>query len=165
MRMLTLVLLVMSAVAPGRSGFAVRDLTTLKFDHANVLGEGFVSRVDSARMTLACLTCADAPAIDVLLGRQTDGTEERVRTGTTTVAMLDSICRSRSPSCRITGVSVAPAVGWISSYRSGGQSANTVIVLRDGDLLTIRSLARDSAAARRNADRLTRELVPTIVGK
>lgn len=165
MRFLTLLLLAIGAASAPPAGFAIRNLTALEFEPAKLLGDGFISRVDSARLTLACLSCTGSPAIDVLIGRQNDGTEERVRTGKTTMARLDSMCRSRDRSCRIEGLTVPPAVGWISSYRIGAQSANTVIVLRGGDLLTIRSLASDSAVARRNADRLVTALVPKIVGK
>ncbi len=165
MRVLLLLLAAAGVSGAVPDGFAVRNLTTLKFDASAVLGGDFVSRADSARLTLMCATCTGAPAIDVLLGRQADGTEERVRDGTTTFARLDSLCHARNASCRIEGLRVAPAVGWISSYRLGAQSANTVIVLRGGDLLTIRSMASDSAASRRYADRLIETLVPMIVGR
>jgi hypothetical protein len=146
-------------------GFAIHDLRTVESETVTLLGTGFVAKVDSARLTLICSSCTGAPMVDILLGRQTDGTEARVRAGTTTFVRLDSLCRSRNPSCRIAGLHVDPAVGWISSYRTGEQSAHTVIVLRDGDLLTIRSLASDSVAARHNVDRLVTTLVPKIVGR
>ncbi|MCC7054612.1 MAG: hypothetical protein IT355_15180 [Gemmatimonadaceae bacterium] len=146
------------------TGFAIHDLTQAGFDPAAQLGAGYVARTEPARLTMLCAECAGAPMLDVRLGRQDDGTEGRVRAGTTTMADLEAVCRSRSPSCRIEAVRVAPAVGWMSSYRFGEQYAHTVIVLRDGDLLTIRSLAADSVVARRNADLLVARLVPAIVG-
>lgn len=59
---------------------------------------------------------------------------------------------------------MAPAVGWISLYRTGAMSGATAIVLRDGELLTIRSLAGDAATASRNARILVEALAPRIVG-
>jgi hypothetical protein len=165
MRMIVIALLLIGAGSAGVDGFAVQNLTRLKFDVTKALGAGYISRVDSARLTIGCLSCAGAPAIDVLLGRQTDGTEERVRAGTTTIAQLDSMCRARSASCRVQGLRVAPAVGWISSYRFGQQCANTAVILRGGDLLTIRSVATDSATARRHAEQLIEKLVPLVVGR
>jgi hypothetical protein len=163
---LALAILTVSTLAsPPDPGFAIKDLRKLKGNVATVLGPGYIARVDSARITLMCASCAAAPAIDVLLGRQNDGTEARVRAGTTTIAQLDSTCRSRSPTCRIAALRVTPAVGWISGYRFGSQFANTVVVIRDGDLLTVRSIASDSATARRNADRMVARVVPLIVGR
>jgi hypothetical protein len=145
-------------------GFAHHDLTKLPVDPAAVLGEGFEARADSARVLMTCPGCAGAPIAEIRLGRQDDGTEARVRAGTTTPATLEGLCRQRDPACRIQGLDVSPAVGWMSSYRLGEQSAHTVIVLRDGDLLTIRSISTDAAVARRNAEMLVSKLVPVIVG-
>lgn len=147
------------------TGFATHDLTRLRFDPARTLGAGYLARVERDRMTLMCSSCAGGPMLDIRLGRQDDGTEGRVRAGTTTMAELETLCQMRSPSCRITLVRVAPAVGWMSSYRIGEQFAHTVIVLRDGDLLTLRSMAGDSTVARRNVDALVARLVPMVVGQ
>ena len=147
------------------TGFATHDLTRVRFDATRALGAGYLARVEPQRMTFVCGECKGGPMLDVLLGRQDDGTEGRVRAGTTTMAELEAICQMRSPSCRIALVRVAPAVGWMSSYRLGAQFAHTVVVLRDGDLLTIRSIAGDSTVARRNADALVARLVPMVVGK
>jgi hypothetical protein len=145
-------------------GFAVSDLSTLSVDPAALLGEGHVARAEPARLSLACLGCADLPAVDVLLGRQDDGTEGRVRSGETTVADLQALCRSRDPTCRIEALDVAPAVGWISAHEGAGGPGSTAIVLRDGDLLTIRSLAGDVATARANAEAVIAGLGPLIIG-
>lgn len=147
------------------SGFAHHDLTKLPVDPAAVLGEGFEARADSARVLMTCAGCAGAPIVDIRLGRQDDGTEARVRAGTTTPATLEGLCRQRDPACRIEGLDVSPAVGWMSSYRIGNQSAHTIIVLRDGDLLTIRVLSTTPGIARTNADLLVAKLVPVIVGR
>lgn len=145
-------------------GFAVRDLATVADEAKTALGGGYAARADAARLTLLCTACAGAPMIDVLLGRQADGTEERVRSGQTPIARLEALCRQRDPECRLTGLLVAPAVGWISTFRMGSMSGATAIVLRDGDLLTIRSLAGDAATASRNARTLVERLAPRIVG-
>ncbi|MFF8800849.1 MULTISPECIES: hypothetical protein [unclassified Methylobacterium] len=145
-------------------GFAVRDLTAIASKAKAALGSGYAARAEAARLTLVCTACEGSPMIDVLLGRQADGTEERVRSGQTPIARLEALCRQRSPECRVTGLSVAPAVGWISRYRMGTMSGATAILLRDGDLLTIRSLAGDEATASRNARTLVEALGPRIVG-
>jgi hypothetical protein len=160
----SLLLLAASMLQQRADRFAITDLTALRAQPVPLLGRGFIARTDSARITFTCPSCIGTPIVDVLLGRQDDGTEGRVRSGVTSFTTLDSLCRSRNPSCTVSGLKVSPAVGWISSYRLGTQSANTVVVLRGGDLLTIRSIAEDSAVARRNADRLVARLVPRVVG-
>lgn len=158
-------LLGLAPLPAGAEGFAVRDLGTLAADAKAVLGGRYAARAEAARLTLMCPECEGAPMIDVLLGRQADGTEERVRSGATPIARLEALCRQRNPECRLTGLSVAPAVGWISLYRMGAMSGATAVVLRDGDLLTIRSLASDEATASRNARILVETLAPRIVGR
>jgi hypothetical protein len=160
----TLLALLLASSAPLPPGFAIRDLTKVPFDAAATLGGGYLSRVEADRMTLMCSDCAGRPVIDVRIGRQEDGTEGRVRDGTTTMAQLESTCKAREPSCRIEALRVAPAVGWMSSYRFGEQFSHTIVVLRDGDLLTIRSMSEDPVTARRNADALVGSLVRTVVG-
>jgi hypothetical protein len=154
----------LAPVSAWAEGFALRDLTGLEPAAKSALGGRFAARAEAARLTLLCAACEGSPMIDVLLGRQADGTEGRVRSGETPIASLEALCRQRDPECRLTGLSVAPAVGWISLYRMGSMSGATAIVLRDGDLLTIRSLAGDAATASRNARTLVQALVPRIVG-
>lgn len=158
------VLLGLAPMTARAEGFVIRDLTALVPEAKAALGSRFAARAEATRLTLLCAECEGSPMIDVLLGRQADGTEERVRAGQTTVAGLEAVCRQRDPECRLTGLSVAPAVGWISRYRMGSMSGATAIVLRDGDLLTIRSLAADAATASRNARTLVQALAPRIVG-
>lgn len=146
-------------------GLAKPDLTQLAFDRS-VLSVGvWIDRAESDRMTLLCMGCDHAPVLDVKIGRQDDGTEDRVRSGETTIAMLEQNCIARDPGCRIEALDVSPAVGWLSSYQIGSQYAHTIVVLRDGDLLTIRSLADDAVTARVNADAAVTTIVPQVVGQ
>lgn len=145
-------------------GLATKDLTSVGQAAASALGSGFQTRAEPQRMTLFCTTCAGAPAVDVLIGRQADGTEERVRSGATSLADLQRICQARSPQCTIAGLEVAPAVGWISDYPLGDRAGATAVIIRDGDLLTVRSLAQDPASARQAIDRLLPLIRTQIVG-
>ncbi len=152
------------ASVAGADGFAIRDLTKAT-DVTSVLGAGYVSRVEPDRTSFFCTECAGLPMIDVLIGRQTDGTEGRLRSGETTIADMQALCQARDPACTIEAVIVDPAVGYISSYRLGANFGHTMIIFRDGDLLTIRSISGDADTARRNARTLEISLVPEIVGK
>ena len=87
-------------------------------------------------------------------------------TGATPISQLERNCQARNPECRLSGLQVAPAVGWISGYPIGGSTAgSTAIILYGGDMLTIRSLASDPATARANAERLVGTIVPAILGR
>ena len=122
-------------------GFAVQDLTPFGPVLERALGAGFAHRAEGRRVTLTCPPCKGSPIVDVLLGRQADGTEARVRSGETSIAQLEALCRQRSSSCRLVALDVSPAVGWVSTYGMGSQFGSTAVVLRDGDLLTIRVIA------------------------
>lgn len=145
-------------------GFALKDLSGLPVD-GTLVGDGpYIGRAEADRLTLVCFDCPGAPQVDVQLGRQDDGTEDRVRSGETSFAKLEELCQARDPACRLDGLEVAPAVGWITRYGIAGQHGTTVVVLRGGDLLTIRVLAAEPAISREVADRLLVSLVPQIVG-
>lgn len=165
MRRIAAALACLAAVPASAEGFAVRDLKTIAADANHALGGRYATKSEPKRLILNCSDCEGAPIIDMQLGRQTDGTEGRVRSGQTSIARLESICQSRSPDCRLTGLSVLPAVGWISSYALGATGGSTAIILRDGDMLTIRSIAADRDVAARNAETIARTIVPRIVGR
>jgi hypothetical protein len=152
-----------AAVSVQAEGLAVHDLSTVTDKMKAALGPEFVARAAPNRVTLACLACAGAPMIDVLLGHQHDGTEQRVRSGETPITRLEELCREKDPTCRVAAIEAAPAVGWMSHYRMGGLRGSTAVILRDGDLLTIRSLAREADVASANAEKLIKVAVPAIV--
>lgn len=162
----TIAVTAMIAIATGATaeGLATRDLTGVGQAAALALGSGFQMRAEPQRITLVCTTCAGAPAVDVMIGRQPDGTEERVRSGATSMADLQRICQARSPQCTVAGLDVAPAVGWVSGYPLGDRAGATAVIIRDGDLVTVRSLAQDSASARQAIDRLLPLIRTQIVG-
>jgi hypothetical protein len=152
-----LVMILIAAIAPVHAqaqGFATDDLTGVEAAVTSALGRGFAGRAKTSRLTLTCSSCTGKPIIDILLGQQNDGTEKRLRSGETKVSDLERLCQQSSPECRLSALDVAPAVGWITSYPIGDNAGATAIVLQDGDLLTIRSLAKDAATARRSIDKL-----------
>ncbi|GJD58508.1 hypothetical protein [Methylobacterium dankookense] len=165
MRSLVLALPCLWAHAAQADGFAIRDLAAVADAAKAALGQGFAARAETRRLTLVCTGCAGAPMLDLLLGRQTDGTEERVRSGQTSVAQLEALCQARSPDCRVSGLAVAPAVGWVSSYAAGSGAGATAVILYGGDLLTIRGLAGSRESATRHVEALVRAVAPRIVGR
>jgi len=160
-----ILLAALAATEARADGFAVHDLSTIAEDLNAALGDGFIHRAEAGRVTLMCTTCAGQPMLDVLIGRQTDGTEERVRSGATSIERLEAICKEREPSCRLSALDVAPAVGWISTYPIGGTAGSTVIMLRDGDMLTVRSLASDADVARGNAEKAAKAAAAKLLAQ
>lgn len=166
MRRAALVATAMLAAAGAHAHrLAVKDLRTVERAVTEALGPGFVGRAAPTRIDLICSSCAGEPIVGIRIGTQDDGTEQRVRAGRTTMADLERICRARSPECRITALDVAPAVGWVSSYPVGDGAGATAVVIRDGDLLTIRSIATDATSARANIDKLMPLVNNRIVGR
>lgn len=143
-------------------GFASRDLTGMAGQLSQALGAGTQARTAPQRLTLTCDTCAGAPVVDVMIGRQTDGTEQRVRSGETTIAELEKLCQARSPGCRMSALQVAPAVGWVSSYPMGAQQGSTAVIMRDGDMLVVRAVSADASVARRTCEKMVAALGPVI---
>ena len=156
--------LLLSATAGHAEGFAITGLTRAP-DSIPVLGEDYVSRVEADRITYVCLGCKSAPMIDVLMGKTRDGTEGRIRSGQTTMARMQALCQSRDPNCKIEALQVEPAVGYISTYALGSTFGHTMVIMRDGDMLTIRSICNDAKTARENARLLELNLIPAIVGQ
>jgi hypothetical protein len=144
-------------------GFAIKDLTKAP-DVASDMGADYISSVEADRITLACLGCPGNPMIDILIGQTTDGTEGRIRSGETTFKKMEELCQSREPACVLEGIDVAPAIGYRSYYPLGENNGSTTVIMRDGDLLTIRSLSDDAALAKSNAEKLQSLIVPSIVG-
>ena len=145
-------------------GFATHDLVSQAKDMEKAFGPDFTSRAEDGQIALSCLSCPGKPIVGIALGRQNDGTEQRVREGKTTMEQLGAQCRARDASCELTALDVAPAVGWITSYRMGSMAGATAVIIRDGDLLTIRSLSEDPAIARANAVKMT-SFAHQIIGK
>ncbi|MEM7060100.1 MAG: hypothetical protein AAF557_21165 [Pseudomonadota bacterium] len=146
-------------------GFAMKDFTQLDPDLSAFQSGAFEARSsEAARLTIICTDCSDQTVIDVQLGRSTDGTEDRYRSGETTIEMMRGICKSRNDSCELEATEVGAAVGWVTSYEAFGGWGSTTVLFLDGDLLTIRSIAagKDQAVANGSAARDT--VAPLIVG-
>ncbi|XYD10781.1 hypothetical protein R1A27_10185 [Methylobacterium sp. NMS12] len=164
MRGLLILVFGLWAQAATAQGFAVHDLTGLAEAARAALGPEATAQAEAQRLGLHCAACTGAPSIEMRIGRLTDGTEARVRSGRTTLAALEAICVKRNPDCRLSSLPAGPAVGWMSVYALDGGAGATAVILRDGDLLTIEARASDRGAAEDSARRLVRAVLPRIVG-
>jgi hypothetical protein len=149
------------------ASFQNTDLDAVGKHAQETLGPGFrAQNTNSRRVDLTCASCAVPTMVSITIGQQTDGTDERVRGGQTTMADLERLCQAREPSCRVTRADMGPAVGWISVYRNSDTfSGSTLVLIRDGNLMTVRSIAPTPEAARDNVQRLQRAVLPQIVGR
>jgi hypothetical protein len=164
-KLLLILIAPFAPVTAQAQGFATNDLTRIEAAVTSALGSGFDGKAKTNRLTLTCASCTGEPIVDVLLGRQNDGTEQRIRSGETKIADLEQLCKQRSPECRLSALEVSPAVGWITSYPIGDNAGATAIIIRQGDLLTIRSLAKDAATARRGIDKLLPVIRAHVIAK
>ncbi|MEL6060516.1 MULTISPECIES: hypothetical protein [unclassified Methylobacterium] len=146
-------------------GFAVHDLTPLAEDARRALGKDATVQAQPYQLLLTCPGCDGAPTVALQLGRLSDGTEGRIRSGQTTMAALETMCVKKNPDCRLTTLPAGPAVAWITSYAFGTGAGATAIVLRDGDLLTIDARSIDRGAAEDAVLGLAGKLLPRIVGR
>lgn len=164
MRLLALLL---ALTLPGMAyakGFLTRDLSGLVPAMTQALGKDYQGKMHDGKIVLHCPECAAEPIISIEPGRQTDGTEGRVRSGATKIADLEKQCQAREPQCRIAALDGGPAVGWVSAYPIFGNAGATAVLVRDGDLLMVRSIATDAATARGNLDKLMPEIRAKIIG-
>ncbi|MFS2111112.1 hypothetical protein ACCC88_15585 [Sphingomonas sp. Sphisp140] len=161
--MLALLPLMLGLALP--DGFATKNINSLDGEVLALLGPGFVSAPRPGKLAYSCPDCAGQPILGIEFGRQVDGTEGRVRSGETKIEDLQAQCQARSPECRIEALDAGPAVGWVSSYAIGEDQGATAVLIRDGDLLTIRSVANDAALARANLDKLLPLVREKIIGE
>jgi hypothetical protein len=170
-RALLLSILVLPLAAPSAAasareeGFAIDDLTPIGKKAAAALGPGYIFRAEPERVTLYCLECPGSPMIDILLGTQTDGTEARVRSGVTTIADLEQICRSRNDDCRVTALNVAPAVGWVSRYPRASGEGSTAAIILGGQMLTVRIIVSGSGTSSDLMGRVLPVLRVTVIAQ
>ena len=165
MRCLLVILLSVWSQAALAQGFAVHDLTPLAEEARNALGKDATAQAQPLQLMLTCPSCDGGPTVALQLGRLTDGTEGRIRSGKTTMAALETMCLQKNPDCRLTTLPAGRAVAWITSYAFGTGAGATAVVLRDGDLLTIDARSIDRGAAEDAVLRLAQKLLPRIVGR
>ncbi|MBE7200036.1 MAG: hypothetical protein INR70_19820 [Parafilimonas terrae] len=165
MRYLVVILCSLWSQAALALGFAVHDLTPVAEDARLALGKDATAQAQPFQLLLTCPSCDGAPTVALQLGRLTDGTEGRIRSGKTTMGALETMCVQKNPDCRLTTLPAGPAVAWITSYAFGTGAGATAIVLRDGDLLTIDARSIDRGAAEDTVLRLAQTLLPRIVGR
>jgi hypothetical protein len=162
--MLALMPLMLGLAMPAE-GFATKNINSLDAEVLALLGPGFISAPRPGKLAYSCPDCAGQPILGIEFGRQVDGTEGRVRSGETKIEDLEKQCQARSPECTLTALDAGPAIGWVSNYAIGSDRGATAVLIRDGDLLTIRSVANDADMARANLDKLLPLVREKIIGQ
>ncbi|SFM01504.1 hypothetical protein [Methylobacterium pseudosasicola] len=164
MRCLLVLLGCLIAHATQAQGFASHDLTAFVDPIKTAVGGKPTVQATPLNLALTCSPCTGSPAVEIQLGASNDGTETRVRSGVTSFAKLESLCIKQNPDCRLSALPVSPAIGWITVYALENGGGSTAVILRDGDLLTIRARADSPGHAEDSVRALTQNVVPKIVG-
>lgn len=148
-------------------GFKVTDLQMLTPDASGYQGDGtFDARATEAkRLTVFCTGCSGMTAIDVILGRNEDGTEQRYRSGETTIEKMAGLCKANNPSCELEAVEQGDAVGWVTRYSLTSAAGSTAVLFLDGDQLVIRSIASDVETAAANGAHALKTIGSQIIGR
>lgn len=148
-------------------GFKITDLQTLTPDASGYLGNGTfdAQASDAKRLTVFCTGCSGMVAVDVLLGRNEDGTEQRYRSGETTVENMANLCKANNPGCELEALAQGNAVGWVTRYSLTSGSGSTAVLFLDGDQLVIRSIAPDRETAAANGRHALKTIGAQIIGK
>ena len=165
MRFLFPVVLIGAAQMAAADGFALNNLQKVEVDNSQFAGGTYEHQKERKRIILACTTCDDLTSISVEIGRSTDGTEGRFRSGETTVEKMQNICQQRNPKCRLTRLDLGPAVGWVTQYKLGPIEGSTAVLFRDGDLLTVRTTSDSRNRTGSNMAAALDHIAPQIVGK
>ena len=151
------------AVPASAEGFRTDDLRGVRPSAPLFSGTAQVGVNERARTSYLCADCATIEGLDVILGRSTDGTEGRYRSGATTIADMAALCRRNNPSCETAALSLGGAVGWVTTYETGIGGGSTAILFQDGDTLTLRALSGSPEAARATVQRGLETLATAIV--
>lgn len=164
MRWLVVLIGCLLAQTAQAQGFASRDLTAI-VDQVRIAIDPKASvQATPLSLTMTCSPCRGSPTADIELGRLTDGTENRVRSGETSFAKLESLCIKQNPDCRLSALPASPAVGWITVYALGNGGGSTAVILRDGDLMTIQAKADSPGHAEDSVRALVQGIAARIVG-
>jgi hypothetical protein len=156
-----------SAHGAPKSGFAVTNMTQVSSEAFTIPSKTFDRRAQRDRLTFSCTNCTGVgtEGIDIIIGKSRDGTEGRLRSGRTTIADIERICRTGDPNCRVEAVKINGAVGWVTRARILGMiNASTTILYKNGDMLTIRSFSDNAEIAYSNGRAAREQLAPRIVG-
>ncbi len=149
------------------ASFQNADLDVVGNRAQAALGQDFrAQNTNRQRVDPTCESCAVPTMVSSNIGRQSDGTEGRVRNGQTTMVDLERICQSREPDCDLTRADMGGAVGWLTVWRTSDAFAgSTLTLIKDGNVMTVRSIAPTPEAARKIVARLQRAVLPQIVGQ
>jgi hypothetical protein len=164
MRWLVVLIGCLLAQTAQAQGFASRELTAI-VDQVRIAIDPKASvQATPLSLTMTCSPCRGSPTADIELGRLTDGTENRVRSGETSFAKLESLCIKQNPDCRLSALPASPAVGWITVYALGNGGGSTAVILRDGDVMTIQAKADSPGHAEDSVRALVQGIAARIVG-
>jgi hypothetical protein len=146
------------------SGFAITDFTKAADIGLSMDGKRFARKVKPQLLRLTCRNCRGDQNVDIALSKSRPGQEALYRSGARTVAMMESECKSRNPSCTFEAISTNGAFGWISRQQIGSFTFDVSVFVKNGDQLDIQSISTTPADARANGEAARQQIAPLIIG-
>jgi hypothetical protein len=161
---LLLTCLAVPSYAQHASGFALSEFARNTRLPLSIEGKQFGRKVKPKLLRLTCRNCRGYQNVDIVLSKSPDGNEARFRSGERTIAMMESECKARNPSCTYEAVSINGAIGWISRQQIGRITFDVSVLYKNGDQLDIQSLSDSAADARANGSAVREQIAPLIIG-
>jgi hypothetical protein len=150
-------------------GFQETELEAVAKRVQATLGPGYRGLMGKqSDVTWMCTSCEGLASVKIQMRRSTDGIEDRLRTGQMTIADLNQQCETReATACSTERADVGRAIGWLSAYHTAraGIAGNTLVLFRDGGMLTVFSMSNTPKEARDIMQRIRRSVVPEIAGR
>ena len=146
-------------------GFKIHDLTTVEADVAAAFAPEFYHWAIPNTMHLSCCGNQENQIISIEIDRQTDEIGKENRADEAYISEMEDTCTNKGIPCQIEDIQAGTGIGRLMTISlGGGMKGANVILVRDGDRLTIRSAANDANTARKNAETALDALKNSLLG-
>lgn len=163
--LVTVVGMALSSTTAFADGFEAHDLTKMEAAVAETFDKGAYHWAIPANMSISCCGTEEDQLVSVTLDRHTDEMGQENRSDEAYFKDLDAACSMTG--CDIEEIAAGTASARLISIRNmgGGQSGVNIFVVKDGDRLTIQSVAKTRELARDNAVKVLDALKGPIIGR
>lgn len=146
-------------------GFQLRDLTRVEAEIAAAFDPEFYHWAIPGTMNLSCCGSEENQIVLIEIDRQSDEIGQQDRSDEAYISELEDVCTKSGIPCRIEEIQTGAGIGRLMSISlGGGMKGVNIVLVQDGDRLTIRSAAPDAERARENAQTALQALKNALRG-